>query len=332
MKRLAIRIVVLAALALAFPWIAAYGIRALFVHNDHVALEIGERYPPAKPVREWNGIPYGVGELKLNAFAPESGGPVRPLVVWIHGGGWLSGSRATITPVAKQLAGAGFAVAVPDYTLAPTARYPESTRELSTALAYLSAHAAEYGGDARRIILAGDSAGANLAGSLAALATNPEAVKKTGIAAPLAANVVRGTVFDCGLFDLPRFDADTREHLAFRLFFGELFWAYFGSFSLSQPALALASPQHLASAAFPPSFITGGNADKLTDVQSKPFADRLRSLGVRTETLFYPDDHSPGLKHEYVRNLDRAEARTALEKIAAFIRSVTEPSPVPNGH
>ena len=75
---------------------------------------------------------------------------------------------------------------------------------------------------------------------------------------------------------------------------------------------------------FPPTWISGGNADPLTDAQSKPFAARLTTLGVPVTSVFYDEGHVPALPHEYQFHLDRADAQTALDSTLAFLDSVTK--------
>lgn len=69
---------------------------------------------------------------------------------------------------------------------------------------------------------------------------------------------------------------------------------------------------------FPPTFITAGNADPL-ESQSLEFAQKLESLKVPTDSLFYDKNHQPKLPHEYQFNLDNADGRQALSRIVAFL-------------
>jgi acetyl esterase/lipase len=70
---------------------------------------------------------------------------------------------------------------------------------------------------------------------------------------------------------------------------------------------------------FPKTFISGGNNDPLTDVQSIPLADKLESLGVEVVKLFYESDHTPGLPHEYQFNLDNSDGLNALSRVQDFL-------------
>jgi acetyl esterase len=73
--------------------------------------------------------------------------------------------------------------------------------------------------------------------------------------------------------------------------------------------------------AFPPAFVSAGNADPLLS-QSLEMAKVLKAAGVRVDTLFFPDDHEPPLPHEYQFNLDTEAGQLALERSLAFLRNV----------
>lgn len=87
-----------------------------------------------------------------------------PLVVYLHGGGWVLGNPANYDPLCTFLAdAAGVIIANPDYRLAPTHPAPNGLEDCLDAIAWLSRHAGDRGADAGRIGVAGDSAGGNLA-------------------------------------------------------------------------------------------------------------------------------------------------------------------------
>ena len=72
---------------------------------------------------------------------------------------------------------------------------------------------------------------------------------------------------------------------------------------------------------FPPTYISGGNADALTDLESKPMAERLTELGVDVTTLFWPADYTPPLPHEYQFRLNLDAAQTALTETLSFLET-----------
>ena len=101
-------------------------------------------------------------------------------------------------------------------------------------------------------------------------------------------------------------------------------WAYTGTRDFSSPVIKQMSAYYHITKDFPPTYITGGNSDPLTDAQSKPFADKLESLGVNVQRLFYPANHQPGLPHEYQFNLDNSDGKNALKATVDFAKGLTQ--------
>ena len=91
---------------------------------------------------------------------PGRGAEKLPVVVFVHGGGWVHGSPADYGFVARNIAPHGYAVVLAGYRLGPEGRFPAMLEDTAAAVAWTRAHAAEYGGDPDRILLMGHSAGA----------------------------------------------------------------------------------------------------------------------------------------------------------------------------
>ena len=134
-------------------------------------------HSPGDDVRFFGGLAYaaplGFRPLLLDLYRPAGPDPA-PLVVFMHGGGWLRGDRSMVSPQfaswrpgpLARLAADGFAVASVDYRLSGEARFPAQLEDVSAAVDWLTGQAAEYGFDASRIVLWGESAGAHLAALL----------------------------------------------------------------------------------------------------------------------------------------------------------------------
>ncbi|MGK5683145.1 alpha/beta hydrolase [Actinoplanes sp. URMC 104] len=118
---------------------------------------------------------YAAGEterLRIRTYRPRSAGDrTLPLVVNFHGGGWVVGSLDTADWLCSNVAAAAEAVVVSvDYRLAPTHRWPAAAEDCYAALVDVAAQAAEFGADAGRLAVIGDSAGGNLAAVTALMA------------------------------------------------------------------------------------------------------------------------------------------------------------------
>lgn len=113
----------------------------------------------------------GGQKLLLDLYVP--GNPPRPpLVVYVHGGGWRSGSKSGMPLTA--LVENGFAIASVDYRLSPVARFPAQIHDIKAAIRFLRAKQGDYGYDAARVAISGSSAGAHLAQLAGVTNGNPE--------------------------------------------------------------------------------------------------------------------------------------------------------------
>ena len=99
--------------------------------------------------------------LRLDFYQPQKEELNSPLVVWIHGGAWRSGSKASV-PV-KHWLNHGFKIASVDYRLSGQARFPAQVHDIKAAIRFLRRHADSFQFDPARIIVAGASAGGHLA-------------------------------------------------------------------------------------------------------------------------------------------------------------------------
>lgn len=120
-----------------------------------------------------------VGEhaLKLDLHLPR--GKVRaPLIVWVHGGAWRSGSKKDM-PLGK-LVEDGYAVASVDYRLSTEAKFPAQVHDIKAAIRFLRSHSGEWHVASKKIVIAGDSAGAHLAALVGVSNGHPELEGEVG--------------------------------------------------------------------------------------------------------------------------------------------------------
>jgi acetyl esterase/lipase len=171
----------------------------------------------------------GVEYANLNGFRPllldiyrqaaGAGGRPRPLVIYVHGGGWRHGdSRTTgaftnFPRVLASLAARGYVVASIDYRLTGEARYPAAVEDVNSAIAYLRLHAGDWGIDPTRVVLWGASAGGYLVAMSATTCNDPRFApplstgrmsrrQAAAAAAPRVSDCAQAVVSWYGLFDL----------------------------------------------------------------------------------------------------------------------------------
>jgi acetyl esterase len=261
---------------------------------------------------------YGDGpDLLLDVYRPAAEPGQLPLLLWVHGGGFVGGSKDELAGYFELIAHCGYVVAAPRYSLAPEHRYPTPVRQAMQALAHLQANAGRLGIDAGRIALGGDSAGAHIAAQLGAIVTTPGYADAVGVAPTIGAVELRALVLACGPYDLGLARASQSPSGA--RFIRTVLWSYSGRRNpVDDPAFASWSVTDHVTNAFPPSLVTVGNADPLRP-HSELLVERLQAQGVEVETLLYPDDHRPPLGHEYQFDLDTDEGQAFLERLLDFL-------------
>lgn len=111
-----------------------------------------------------------VGDIPIRVYTPTGDGPF-PILVYLHGGGWVIGDLDTEDSTCRRLANmAGCLVFSVDYRLAPEHKFPAAPEDCYAATQWVAAHGAEFNGDPSRLAVAGTSAGANLTAVVAHMA------------------------------------------------------------------------------------------------------------------------------------------------------------------
>jgi acetyl esterase/lipase len=113
-------------------------------------------------------VPYTEGggpRNKLDLYLPDR--PIFPVVVFVHGGAWVSGDKAFYSHVGGFFAKHGIGAVVVNYRLSPQVRLPAPVQDVARAFAWTHRHIAAYGGDPDRLFLCGHSAGGHLVSLLA---------------------------------------------------------------------------------------------------------------------------------------------------------------------
>ncbi|HKR82001.1 MAG TPA: alpha/beta hydrolase [Candidatus Saccharimonadales bacterium] len=287
------------------PWPGAMVIRIVFNRGGHKTLETMEAKLPKYPVTVLANQQYRAHDkaAQLDVYMPNNivnTQTALPVVVWTHGGAWLSGNKSDDAPYFARLADQGFVVIGLNYALAPEKTYPYAVHQINDAYAYIQANAARFHANTNRLFLGGDSAGAQLSGQLAALITNPDYAKEVGVRPNLTPSQLVGVVLFCGIYKMEGL-TQSDPTLPKIVGWGDdvTVWAYSGTADKSSPLIRQMSPYYHVAAAFPSTFISGGNGDPLTDAQSRPLAEKLAALKVPVTSLFYAKNHQPSLPHEY---------------------------------
>jgi acetyl esterase/lipase len=255
---------------------------------------LSPRDPATRPGRD---IAYGpLPRQRLDVYTPARGATAAPVLVFFYGGSWNSGRRQDYAFAGRALAARGFVTIVPDYRLYPEVRYPAFLQDGAAAIRWAQDHASEYGGDPKRIVLAGHSAGAYNA---VMLGMDSEFVSAAGVD-PASIKAVAG--LSGPYYFLPLDDPSTI--------------ATFGEY----PDLPATQPAKYVTASSPAGFFAHGAADTLVKPSnSEGLGRKLARAGVASEVKIYP-----GLSHADVvvalSRLFRGKA-PVLDDMSAFLHA-----------
>lgn len=239
-----------------------------------------------------------------------------PTIVWIHGGGFIAGSKDQVANYCKILASKGFTVVAVNYSLAPEKNYPLPVIQVNKALQYLKKNAAKYHIDINKIALAGDSAGAHIASQTGFITYSNSYSQLMGIGPALTREQLKCVVLFCGPYDIKYVDLNG----SFAWVLNTFLWSYSGNKDFANDELfKTAFILEYVNKDFPPAFISVGNNDPLR-TQSYALARKLSSSGANVDSLFYPDNYTPALEHEYQFNLNLDAGKLALEKMTEFLQ------------
>ena len=238
----------------------------------------------------------GGRRLSAEVAVPRGDGP-NPVILYLHGGSWSLWSPAHLRRQVALLAAQGFVTVNLDYGLAPEHPFPWATIDTIEALAWTMRTISNYGGDPNHIVVAGDSAGANLvAGALTALLPGADSSPfLDGIELPDADDVAKriaGALLLYGVYDFPLLISNPLGNRHSGIV--ETTWniAYLGMDFLSKHLDPLVSPIYASNLAeFPPTYLTVGDRDQIYP-QSFRFAESLIAADVPTRLSVVPDtDH-----------------------------------------
>ena len=244
--------------------------------------------------------------LPVRVYVPE--GDVRGVIVYFHGGGWVLGDLDSYDPLMRALAnGTGFTVASVEYRLAPEHRYPTAVNDCTIAFAWIAGNRAQLGADGLPLVIAGDSAGGNLATVVAR--------RMRDMAGPQPAmQVLVYPVADHDTDTACYLDAENQQFLDRNAMVW--FWDHYAP-DATRRAEPDASPLRVADLAdLAPALVVTAEYDPLRD-EGEAYAGRLTDAGVPT-TLIRHD----GQMHGFFSILVIPGHEVAIEQIAAALNDV----------
>ena len=261
---------------------------------------------------EWITVPAQVGDVRVRIIRPQGATGTLPVIVYMHGGGWILGNAGTHDRLVRELAvGARAALAFVEYPNSPEARYPTAIEQGYATAQWITREGASKGLDASRMAVAGESVGGNMTAALALMAKERGDVTfvQQSMYYPVtdaAMNTASYEQFATGYYL-------TRKAM-------EWFWDAYTT-DPAQRAEITASPNQASTeqvTALPPTYLCVDEADVLRD-EGEAYAAKLRSAGVPVTTVRYN-----GTIHDFVLLDALSETRAtraAIDQATAFLRA-----------
>ncbi|MEV1085063.1 alpha/beta hydrolase [Streptomyces sp. NPDC050211] len=238
---------------------------------------------------EWITVSGGpTGSVRARIVKPAGAQGTLPVIIYIHGAGWVFGNAHTHDRLVRELAvGANAAVVFPEYDLSPEARYPVAIEQNYAVAQWIVREGAAKNLDAARIAVVGDSVGGNMSAALTLMA------KQRGDV-PLVQQVLFYPVTDAS-FDTPSYHQFATGYFLRRDGM-QWFWDQYTT-DEAERAQITASPLRASTeqlTGLPPALVITGEADVLRD-EGEAYANKLREAGVPVTAVRYQ-----GIIHDFV--------------------------------
>jgi acetyl esterase len=244
----------------------------------------------------------GGHDLTVDIHVPKGIGPF-PVLVYLHGGGWILGSPKTHRRLGFRFAEAGYLVCNVHYRLAPEHPFPGAFDDCVYAIRWAAAHAADYRGDAKRLAVGGDSAGGNLTAAAAAALAGDANVDIKAVLLIYAALDFAGIDENASLVP----GADELMEM--------MVGSYIGHDRDSLIRDWRVSPIHVAEK-LPPAHVLCGTIDPLID-DAHALAARLGAADIEHEIAIYDD-----MPHGFVQMEEMfPDARRAIDRMVSFLNA-----------
>jgi acetyl esterase/lipase len=261
---------------------------------------------------EWITVPARVGDVRVRIVKPQGAAGPLPVIVYMHGGGWILGNAGTHDRLVRELAvGARAALAFVEYPNSPDAHYPTAIEQGYATAQWITRNGASKGLDASRIAVAGESVGGNMAAAVALMA------KERGDVTFIQQSMYY-PVTDAAMNTASYDQFATGYYLSRKAM--EWFWDAYTA-DPAQRAEITASPNQASTeqvTGLPPTYLCVDEADVLRD-EGEAYAAKLREAGVPVTTVRFD-----GTIHDFMllNSLSETRAtRAAIDQATTFLRT-----------
>lgn len=260
-----------------------------------------------KSIDRFDNISYGIyGDWNLlDVYRPKERKGILPVIINVHGGGWVAGTKDSAQFYCMSLVKHGFVVINPSYRLAPEYQWPAGVEDINYVVHWMMSHAEEYGFDTEHVFLIGDSAGGNMAAVYACICTNEEYAAKYDFSPP-AGFVPCALGLNCGVYNVPK----NRLGLI-----GMLMKDLHGKGYRKQDLVRM-SPCYYITEKFPPSYLMTSTGDFMKK-DPKYMIEGFEKYHIDYEYKMYGSKENR-LSHVFHTNIKNLEAEKCNEDECRF--------------
>ncbi len=263
-----------------------------------------------KEVIRYDDIVYGEDPKwqSLDVYRPRGEDGYLPVIVSVHGGGWVYGDKERYQYYCLDLAKRGFAVVNFSYGLAPKFRYPGQLKDTNDVFQWVMDHKEEYRFDTDHIFAVGDSAGGHLLALYGAFLNNEEVASGYPFRKPEGLKL-KAVALNCGVYEI-----SYEEKGLTRMLMKDLLGR------ISAEKLYRISPIHFVNEDFPPCIVMTAEGDFLKD-QAMPMVNELKRKGVDVRYMYYGDENNV-LGHVFHLRIREEDAIRCNDDQCAFFKEM----------
>lgn len=264
-------------------------------------------------IKAYYDISYGQhGEANLlDIYMTQDVNEPQPVIVNIHGGAWVYGSKEIYKFYCMSLAQRGFTVVNINYRLAPENVFPSALEDVNEVLKFISENGSRYCMDSDRVVIVGDSAGAQIASHYAAVFTNPDFAALYDFELPDVK--IKALGLNCGIYDAASMSGADLD---------DLFMCYAGVLNneISPEKAEQLNVLKYIGSSFPPSFVMTAEHDFLKD-KAEPMYRLLCDNNVPSAMKIYGRADQSEISHVFHVNMNLPEAKLCNDDECGFFRN-----------
>lgn len=239
-----------------------------------------------------------------------------PLILWVHGGGFIAGTKDGTRGLMNTLCQVGYAAISMDYATAPEHKYPTAIIQINEMAEYLKKILEDYPQiDGNRIFLCGDSAGGQLCAQYAAIETNEKFAEEMNLRQMIGKERLKGIILVSAPLDIE--NMLPKINFKLKLVSAVFMQGYFRKKNRRRAKMQTCVKSHVTEN-FPPTLLTDGNHVSF-EKQNRDFGEKLRSVNVLVTELYFDSEKYGKINHEYLFEFGTPASKEGIDAVIKFL-------------